>query len=102
MRPKLSGNWLLVIGVIGLSFGPLLALQGRQFGATDSNNSIAIQEIQPGYKPWFESVIKPSGTEVQTFLFAVQAGIGAGVMGYILGLCKGRSEQRKQQDESSD
>jgi cobalt/nickel transport protein len=92
---KISGNWLMLLGVVVLALAPLLALQGKQFGATDSNNSTAIQEIQPGYKPWFDSVIKPSGAEVQTFLFATQAGIGAGIMGYILGLYKGRSESRE-------
>jgi cobalt/nickel transport protein len=95
---KISSNWLLIGGVVVLALGPLLALQGKEFGATDSNNSTAIQEVQPGYKPWFESVIKPSGPEVQTFLFATQAGIGAGVTGYILGLYKGRSEKREKDE----
>jgi cobalt/nickel transport protein len=96
---KLSGSWLLVVGVIILSLGPLLVLQGREFSATDGNNSTAIQEIQPGYKPWFEPVIKDSGPEVQTFLFAAQAGIGAGITGYILGLYKGRSEKREKDEK---
>ncbi|KAM3098908.1 energy-coupling factor ABC transporter substrate-binding protein [Phormidesmis sp. 146-35] len=88
-------NWLLLIGVVVLSLGPLLVLQGREFGATDGHNSTAIQEIRPDYKPWFQPVIKDSGPEVQTFLFAAQAAIGAGITGYILGLYKGRSQQRK-------
>ena len=92
---KISSNWLMLFGVVVLALAPLLMLQGKQFGATDSSNSTAIQEIQPDYKPWFNSVIKPSGSEVQTFLFAAQAGIGAGIAGYILGLYKGRSERRE-------
>lgn len=88
---KPSGSWLLIVGVVVLSLGPLLLLQGRKFGATDGNNSTAIQEIQPDYQPWFNPVIKDSGPEVQTFLFAAQAGIGAGVTGYILGWYRGRS-----------
>lgn len=92
---RISSNWLLMVGVVALSLGPLLVLQGHEFGATDGNNSTAIQEIQPDYKPWFEPVIKDSGPEVQTFLFAAQAGIGAGVTGYILGLYKGRTEKRE-------
>ncbi len=75
---KLSNSWLLIVGVVVLSLGPLLVLQGRKFGATDGNNSTAIQEIRPDYEPWFEPLIKDSGPEVQTFLFAAQAGIGAG------------------------
>ena len=96
---KNSGSWLMIVGVVVLSLAPLLVLQGREFGATDSHNSTAIQELRPDYKPWFKPVIKDSGPEVQTFLFAAQAGIGAGVTGYILGLYKGRSQSRKR-DES--
>jgi cobalt/nickel transport protein len=87
-----SGGMLLAVLVLWL--GPLLVLQGKEFSATDSNNTVAIQEIQPDYKPWFEPVIKDSGSEVQTFLFAVQAGMGAGILGYVLGLYRGRSQQQ--------
>lgn len=95
---KLSSSWWLIVGVLVLALGPLLVLQGQEFGATDGNFTAAIEEDHPDYKPWFEPVIKDSGPEVQTFLFAAQAGIGAGVAGYILGLYKGRSEKR-QKDE---
>lgn len=92
---KLSSSWLLIIGVVLLAFGPLLVLQGKEFGATDSNFTAAIEKDHPDYKPWFKPVIKDSGTEVQTFLFAAQAGVGAGVLGYILGLYRGRSQKKK-------
>jgi cobalt/nickel transport protein len=95
---KRSGNWLLIVGVVALSVGPLLVLQGREFGATDANNTATIQEIQPTYKPWFEPIIKDSGPEVQTFLFAAQAGIGAGITGYILGLYRGRTERQRRNE----
>ncbi|MBM0744011.1 energy-coupling factor ABC transporter substrate-binding protein [Phormidium sp. CLA17] len=96
---KLSSSWLLMVGVVVLALGPLLILQGKEFSATDGNFTAAIEQDHPNYKPWFEPIIKDSGPEVQTFLFAAQAGIGAGVTGYILGLYKGRSEKREK-DES--
>lgn len=96
---KLSSSWLLIVGVIVLAFGPLLVLQGKKFGATDGNFTAAIEESHPAYKPWFEPVIKDSGPEVQTFLFAAQAGIGAGVTGYILGLYRGRTEKRQKDEQ---
>ncbi|MBI4781672.1 MAG: cobalt transport protein CbiN [Oscillatoriophycideae cyanobacterium NC_groundwater_1537_Pr4_S-0.65um_50_18] len=95
---KLSSNWLLMGGILVLALGPLLVLQGREFGATDGHFITAIETDHPDYKPWVEPVIKDSGPEVQTFLFAAQAGIGAGVMGYILGLYKGRSERRERDE----
>ncbi|MBW4661551.1 MAG: energy-coupling factor ABC transporter substrate-binding protein [Drouetiella hepatica Uher 2000/2452] len=95
---KVSSNWLLIGGVLVLALGPLLMLQGTEFGSTDGSFTTAIEADHPNYKPWFEPVIKDSGPEVQAFLFAAQAGIGAGVVGYILGLYKGRSE-RHERDE---
>lgn len=92
---KLSINAWLLGGAVILSMAPVLIYQGKEFKATDSINITAIEQVKPGYKPWFEPVIKPSGGEVETFLFATQAAIGSGVVCYILGLYKGRTERRK-------
>jgi cobalt/nickel transport protein len=95
---KPTNNWWLLGMAVALSFAPVLIFQGKEFKATDSINITAIEEVKPGYKPWFEPVIKPSGGEIETFLFATQAAIGSGVTCYILGLYKGRTE-RRQADE---
>jgi cobalt/nickel transport protein len=92
---KLSTNILLFSGAVILSMAPVLMYQGKEFKATDSINITAIEQVKPGYKPWFEPILKPSGGEVETFLFATQAAIGSGVTCYILGLYKGRTERRK-------
>jgi cobalt/nickel transport protein len=97
MRKSSINAWLLS-GAVILSMAPVLMYQGKEFKATDSQNQTAIEEVQPGYKPWFEPVIKPSGGEVETFLFAAQAAIGSGVTCYILGLYKGRTERRKTEE----
>ena len=91
---KLTNSWLLGM-VIVLSLAPVLIFQGQEFKATDSRNQTAIAEIKPEYKPWFQPIVKPSGGEVETFLFAAQAAIGSGVTCYILGLYKGRTERRQ-------
>jgi cobalt/nickel transport protein len=92
---KSSINIWLLSGAVILSMAPVLMFQGKEFKATDSRNQTAIEEVKPGYKPWFEPIIKPSGGEIETFLFATQAAIGSGVTCYILGLYKGRTERRK-------
>ena len=94
---KLANVGLLSIVAI-LSLAPVLIFQGKEFKATDSKNQTAIEEVQPGYKPWFEPVIKPSGAEIETFLFATQAAIGSGVTCYILGLYKGRNERQRDRE----
>ena len=88
-------NICLLSGAVILSMAPVLMYQGKEFKATDSINITAIEAVKPGYKPWFEPVIKPSGGEVETFLFAAQAAIGSGITCYILGLYKGRTERRQ-------
>jgi cobalt/nickel transport protein len=92
---KSSINVWLLSGAAILSMAPVLMFQGKEFKATDSRNQTAIEEVNPGYKPWFTPIIKPSGGEIETFLFATQAAIGSGVTCYILGLYKGRTERRK-------
>jgi cobalt/nickel transport protein len=98
---KPSINVWLLTGAAVLSLAPVLIHQGKEFKATDSINVTAIEQVQPGYKPWFEPIIKPSGGEVETFLFATQAAIGSGVTCYILGLYKGRTERRKAEEVST-
>jgi cobalt/nickel transport protein len=98
---KIPANWFIAIGVLALSIGPLLHFQGNTFNATDSKNSTAIEELRPGYKPWFKPIIKPSGGEIETFLFATQAAIGAGIVGYVIGLYKGRSEHKASPSDDS-
>jgi cobalt/nickel transport protein len=91
---KHLNSWLFGTAIV-LSFAPVLIFQGKEFKATDSLNQTAIAEVKPSYKPWAEPVIKPSGGEIETFLFAAQAAIGSGVVCYILGLYKGRTERRQ-------
>jgi cobalt/nickel transport protein len=98
---KSSTNILLLSGVVILSMAPILIYQGKEFKATDSLNVTAIEQVKPGYKPWFEPILKPSGGEIETFLFATQAAIGSGVTCYILGLYKGRTERRKIDETAS-
>ncbi len=45
----------------------------------------AITEINPDYEPWFSSLYEPASGEIESLLFAVQAALGAGVAGFILG-----------------
>ncbi len=98
---KSSINIWLLGGAVILSMAPVLMYQGKEFKATDSINVTAIEAVKPGYKPWFEPIIKPSGGEVETFLFATQAAIGSGITCYILGLYKGRTERRKSDEAAT-
>lgn len=88
-------NWWLVIGVIGLAIGPLLLVRNAEFGGADSEAMAAVAEIKPDYQPWFQPLIQPASSEIASLLFASQAALGAGLIGYAIGFYKGRSGQHK-------
>jgi cobalt/nickel transport protein len=81
-------NWLLVLGVVVLAAGPLLFIgSDTGFGGTDS---AAVERIdESDYKPWFSPLFEPSA-ETASGLFALQAALGAGVLGYVFGVVRTR------------
>ncbi|NLQ06041.1 energy-coupling factor ABC transporter substrate-binding protein [Cylindrospermopsis raciborskii] len=85
-------NWLLVVGVVILAVTPLVLIRDSEFGGADQQAQKVITEIQPKYKPWFKSLFEPPSREIESLLFALQAALGAGVVGYGIGLYKGRSQ----------
>jgi cobalt/nickel transport protein len=91
-------NWLLVVGVLALAVAPLIFVRGGEFTGSDDKAKKAISEIQPGYQPWFKSLFEPASGEIASLLFASQAALGAGVVGYAIGLYKGRSQQQKREE----
>jgi cobalt/nickel transport protein len=95
-------NWLLIIGVVSLALLPLFVVKEGKFGGADDQGKEEIIKIDPNYKPWFSSILQPASSEIAGLLFAAQAALGAGVVGYAIGLYKGRTEaasKQKSQDK---
>ena len=84
-------NWLLIAAVIVLVAIPLVLRAGSNFGGSDNAAVQEIGAIDPGAKPWFTPLWTPPGTEVESFLFSLQAALGAGFIGYFFGYKRGRS-----------
>lgn len=53
-------------------------------------------EVAPDYEPWFQPLLEPPGGETESLLFALQAALGAGVIGYAIGLYRGRLKNRQE------
>lgn len=85
MMPRRTSA-LLLAAAIAIVVAPLaLPGLGGEFKGTDDLASAAITESRPGYQPWFKPLWTPPSSEVESLLFAVQAALGAGVLGYVLG-----------------
>jgi cobalt/nickel transport protein len=86
-----QGNWWLVLSVIALAILPPFLIDGKYTGA-DGEAEKMIREIEPNYQPWFKAIFEPASAEIENLLFVSQAAIGAGVVGYVIGLYKGRTQ----------
>ncbi len=85
-------NWVLAIAVVALAAFPLVFVRG-EYSGSDDQASGAIKESHPTYEPWFKPLFEPASSEIESLLFASQAAMGAGVIGYVIGLYKGRSQR---------
>jgi cobalt/nickel transport protein len=100
-KPKMSqssqrSNGLIILAVIALAILPLIFVKG-EYGGADGEAEAAIGEIQPNYQPWFQPVLELPSGEVESLLFVSQAAMGAGVIGYVIGLYKGRQQGKNRE-----
>ncbi len=103
---KRTQNIMLILAVIILGVFPLWYVQkpapdangevAEIFAGADDKAKNLVTEINPGYTPWFESIIEPASGEIASLLFALQAVLGAGVIGYYLGVSVTREKMRRE------
>jgi len=83
-------NLILMAIVIMLAVIPLIIQKGAEFGGADGQAEEVITQMNPDYEPWFNSLWEPPSGEIESLLFAVQAALGAGFVGYFIGYSKGK------------
>lgn len=104
-------NLLMMIAVIVLVAVPLWMVQkpapgadGKEveiFRGADDQAKDVIGTLAPGYKPWFKPLMEPPSGEIGSLLFALQAALGAGFIGYYLGMSVTRSRMRREPDKAA-
>lgn len=84
---KKNNNVLLSIICIILVVGSLYigTMKHGKFEGADDQIEGVITQMDANYKPWFKHIWEPPSGEIESLLFAVQAAIGAGFIGYYIG-----------------
>lgn len=93
-KKKTTQNLILFAIVVLLVIAPLFLVKNADFEGADSKAEGAITEINKDYKPWFSPLIEPASSEIESLLFALQASIGALIIGYGIGYMKGSSRSK--------
>lgn len=103
-------NGLLLTAVVVLIAYPLLTVRAprsetggaaqEMFAGADGQAEGVIRQLAPDYQPWAAPLMTPPSAEIESMLFALQAVLGAGFIGYYLGIKRERS-RRSAQDESA-
>ncbi len=88
---------VLVLAVMPLLL-PVTGELAEPFSGADGQAQAAISEVHPDYLPWFEPLWEPPSGEIESLLFTLQAALGAGLLGFYLGLRRGQSQPSKRVD----
>lgn len=104
-------NILMMIAVILLVAVPLRMVKkpapgtdGKEaeiFRGADDQAKDVITKIAPGYQPWFKPLLEPPSGEIGSLLFALQAALGAGFIGYYLGVSTTKTRMRRELDKGA-
>lgn len=88
-------NILLFLLAAAIAIIPLFMWRDSEFGGADGLVEEKIKAIQTDYKRWAAPVFEPPGGETESLLFSLQAAIGAGIIGYVIGTVRTRSKREK-------
>lgn len=85
-------NALIILVLALIIFSPLAVLKEAGFGGADDAVEGVVAELHPDYQPWLNALWEPPSGEVESLLFALQAALGAGFIGYFMGYWKAKRE----------
>jgi cobalt/nickel transport protein len=108
MKARTAFTWLAIVllTVLPLWFAAAPPAEPgaeapSMFGGADERAQHAIGTIAPAYRPWFAPLVEPASGEIASLLFALQAALGAGVIGFWLGTSVARERARRDAAQGS-
>lgn len=96
-----NNNFGLILLCIAIIFGSLIIGGNGEFGGADGQIEEKISEINADYEPWTEPIWAPPSGEIESLLFCTQAALGAGFIGYYVGLKKGAAKEKLKKVEAT-
>lgn len=97
-------NGALLVLAAALAIGSVLIgsrQEGAEFAGADGQAMETVAVLNPDYQPWFGFIWEPP-PEIASGLFALQAALGAGVLGYYLGFRRGQAQARRKRPDAGD
>ena len=95
---NMKTSTLIILAVICaiIFIAPLAMYNGHgeddgYFGGSDDAASEQIEATH--FEPWFSSIWEPPSGEIESLLFALQAAIGAIIIGYAFGYWRGQGKE---------
>ncbi len=75
---------IALLVIVTLAYG---AGQGYEFGGADDGAEGVVEEVDPGYESWWSGIFGDYELpgETESLLFALQAAIGAIIIGFFIG-----------------
>ncbi|CAN3131097.1 Cobalt transport protein CbiN [Mycobacterium sp. smrl_JER01] len=103
-NPESGRRSVIVMAVVLLAIAGAIAVGSllygyaadseAEFGGADGQAEEVITEIHEDYQPWFSPLVGELPGEVESGLFALQAGLGGIVLGSAVGWYAGRKRGR--------
>jgi cobalt/nickel transport protein len=95
MSRKLEFIVLAILLIFAAQFIYISATTHAEYGGADDKPAGVIDQITGGtYKPIAKPIWEPPSAEIESLLFALQAAIGAGVIGYFLGYYRAKKTMK--------
>lgn len=87
---------IILVVAFAIGSGRIVATDAESFAGTDGQATEVVTGIDPDFEPLLAPLFEVESSEVESGLFALQAGIGGAVLGYAIGALATR--RRYEQD----